>query len=89
MKKEKVRKVAQPRFEISVADRDMPIAILEAMDEHTAYVRLEYVADALQHQMTEALFWRIEPMHLSHVLSAPFFSEEFFMLREASEATKH
>ncbi len=89
MKKEKVRRVAQPRFEISVDDRDIPIAILEASDEHTAYIRLEYVAETLQRQMTEALFWRIEPIHTKQVLSAPFFSEEFFMIREASEATKH
>lgn len=89
MKKEKVRKVTQPRFEISVADKDMPIAILEATDEHTAYVRLEYVADALQHPLGDALFWRIEPRSTEWTLCAPFFSEEFFILREASEATKH
>lgn len=85
----KVPKLVRPRFEISVADREFPIAILEATDEHTAYVRLEYIADALQHQMTEAVFWRIEPIHLSQALCAPFFSEDFFMLREASGATKH
>lgn len=89
MKNRKFGQEKRPRFEISVADNDIPIAILEATDEHDAYIRIEHVAGALQHPMCDALFWRIEPRNSKLALCAPFFSEEFFMLREASEATKH